>query len=165
MTTRIALAIAFLCLIGFTAGLLYARSIAVEDHGFLEWRDASVVTMGNALYRTNCAGCHGIPDGTIAPAVPASAQPATPHDASGHTWQHPDFALFQLVRDGVAVANCTPVDPELMPKFKGIVTDRELVAILSYIKSTWPEATRSEHDAVNRMYGPYNRAVSELIGG
>ena len=88
---------------------------------------------------------------------------APPHDEHGHTWQHPDFALFQLIRDGVAVANCVPVDPERMPRFKEILTDAELVAVLAYIKSTWPDETRQYHDKVNMMYGPYNRAVSKLI--
>ena len=89
--------------------------------------------------------------------------PAAPHDETGHTWQHPDYALFQLIRDGVAVANCLPVDPEQMPRFRDVLTDAELVAVLSYIKSSWPDETRRYHDKVNMMYGAYNRAVGELI--
>ena len=37
---------------------------------------------------------------------------------------HPrsDYALFRLVRDGIAVANCAPVDPELMPSSRASLT-------------------------------------------
>jgi len=44
------------------------------------------------------------------------------------------------------------------------LTDADLVAVLSFIKSTWPAELRASHDRVNVMYGPYNRAVGELIG-
>lgn len=162
MLVRTVFAILFLCLLGFATAALYSMSIAKED-GFLQWRDPAVIAVGWTLYEANCAGCHGMPDGSAVPAISASGKAPPLHDESGHTWQHPDYALFRLVRDGIAVANCVPVDPELMPKFKGIVNDSELVAILSYIKSTWPDAVRKDHDQVNMMYGPYNRAVQDLI--
>lgn len=135
-----------------------------KDHGFLKWRDPAVTATGQTLYAANCSGCHGMPDRSATPTTVSGEAPPL-HDESGHTWQHPDYALFRLVRDGIAVANCAPVDSELMPKFKGIVSDAELVVILSYIKSTWPDAVRKDHDQVNMMYGPYNRAVRDLIGG
>lgn len=162
MRIRIIFAISFLCVLGVAIGALYSLSTGKED-GFLQWRDPAVTAAGRMLYAAYCAGCHGMPDGSSA-ATNVSGKAPPLHDETGHTWQHPDYALFQLVRDGVAVANCVPVDPELMPKFKGIVSDSELVAILSYIKSTWPDAIRKDHDQVNMMYGPYNRAVRDLIG-
>lgn len=163
MLVRTAFAISFLGLVALAAWVLH--SVPSEDeNGFLQWRDPQVTSAGRKLYTAHCAACHGMPDGTAASvaSVPAPAA-GPPHDETGHTWQHPDFALFQLIRDGVAVANCVPVDPELMPMFKDIVSDAELVAILSYIKSTWPEDIRLNHDRVNMMYGPYNRAVGQLI--
>ena len=162
MLARGALTISFLCLVGAAVWILHA-ALAKEDDGFLKWRDPVVTATGQTLYAANCAGCHGMPDGSAGPTTISRKAPPL-HDETGHTWQHPDYALFRLVRDGIAVANCVPVDPELMPKFKGVVSDAELVAILSYIKSTWPDAVRKDHDQVNMMYGPYNRAVQDLIG-
>lgn len=159
---RAVIALSFLCLVGVVTWALYSVS-AVEEHGFLKWRDPAMTAAGRTLYAVNCAGCHGMPDGSAALTNVSGKAPPL-HDETGHTWQHPDYALFRLVRDGIAVANCVPVDAELMPKFKGIVSDAELVAILSYIKSTWPDAVRKDHDQVNMMYGPYNRAVQNLIG-
>ena len=163
MLVRIALTISFLCLVGIAVWALNAV-LAKEEDGFLRWRDPEVIATGQTLYAANCAGCHGMPDGPAAQTVSVSGKAPPLHDESGHTWQHPDYALFRLVRDGIAVANCLPVNPELMPKFKGVVSDTELVAILSYIKSTWPESVRRDHDQVNMMYRPYNRAVWDLIG-
>lgn len=159
---RTLIVLSFLCLVGVVAWALYSVS-AEEENGFLKWRDPAVTAAGRTLYAANCAGCHGMLDGSAAPTTVSGKAPPL-HDETGHTWQHPDYALFRLVRDGIAVANCVPVDPELMPKFKGIVSDAELVAILSYIKSTWPDAVRKDHDQVNMMYGPYNRAIHDLIG-
>jgi mono/diheme cytochrome c family protein len=158
---RIALAIGVLAVLGLAAWTVHTLLPREEEQTFLYWRDPTITTHGEGLYRVHCSMCHGMPDGSM----PAGAgnEAAPPHDANGHTWQHPDFALFQLIRDGVAVANCVPVDPDQMPRFKGILTDAELVAVLSYIKSTWPDETRQYHDKVNMMYGPYNRAVSKLI--
>lgn len=162
MLARTSLVISILGLIAVAAWAMFAASADKED-GFLQWRDPAVTSAGQTLYRTHCSACHGMPDGSTPPVAHASEKPAPPHDATGHTWQHPDFALFQLIRDGIAVANCTPVDPQFMPTFRGIVSDAELVAILSYIKSSWPEDIRLNHNRVNILYGAYNEAVGKMI--
>lgn len=158
---RIALSTGVFAVLGLAAWTVHALLPGEAEQTFLQWRDPAITARGEALYRVHCSACHGMPDGSMP--APAGNEATPPHDEHGHTWQHPDFALFQLIRDGVAVANCVPVDPERMPPFKGILSDAELVAVLSYIKSTWPEETRQHHDKVNMMYGPYNRAVSKLI--
>lgn len=163
MHYRVLIGVVLLSCAALAFWLVRERLGGQEQTTFLHWQEPRIVAEGAALYRTHCASCHAIADASM-PAVPPEEQDTPPHDASGHTWQHPDYALFQLVRDGVAVANCTPVDPERMPSFRDTVSDTELVAILSYIKSTWPEDIRREHDKVNFMYGPYNAAVGELIG-
>jgi len=163
LSARVAVGLAALCLSGLAAWLGYDHLAAGRETGFLRWQDRQTVAAGQALYQTHCAACHGVP-GVSAPAAPGDGQePAPPNDESGHTWQHPDFALFQLVRDGVAVANCAPVDPDRMPMFRDVLSDSELVAVLSYIKAAWPEEIRQQQDRVNAMYGPYNRAVVDLI--
>ena len=158
MLKRLILMLSFACVAAAAYWLLHERLGRPQQTSFLRWEDPVVVEQGEGLYRAHCARCHGVP-GT----QEAAADGTPPHGADGHSWEHPDYALFQLVRDGVAVANCLPVDPERMPRFREAVSDAELVAILSFIKSTWPEALRSHHDKVNVMYGPYNRAVGELI--
>lgn len=163
MASRIGIGVLLLCLLGPGLWLLHRHFAAGEETSFLRWEEPRAVHAGEALYRAHCAACHGVP-GISDPVMQAGArEPPPPHDESGHTWQHPDFALFQLIRDGVAVANCDPVDPQRMPMFRDVLDDAELVAVLSYIKSRWPAHIRAEHDKVNVMYAPYNRAVAKLI--
>lgn len=134
-----------------------------DDYGFLLWRDSGTVARGRVLYKVNCGGCHEMPDGSPGSVNISDDEPAPRHDSRGHTWQHPDFALFQLVRDGVAVANCVPPDPNKMPKFRDVLTDAEIVSVLSYIKSTWPADILESNNTTNKMYDPYNHAVAKLI--
>lgn len=104
---------------------------------------AAQLALGQDVYAANCASCHGAnlegqPDwrrrnenGRI---------PAPPHDASGHTWHHADRQLFTITRLGVSAI--VPGYDSDMPAFEGILSDAEIVAVLAYIKSTWPERER-----------------------
>jgi mono/diheme cytochrome c family protein len=85
------------------------------------------VSEGRTLFAENCASCHGVP-GVSHPPLPQ----APPHDESGHTWHHADRLLFQWVLDRPPLAT-------LMPAFRGKLTEEQVLSILAYIKSTWPE--------------------------
>jgi mono/diheme cytochrome c family protein len=118
---------------------------------------------GQALYAARCAACHGI-NGKGQSAASHSTTPlAPPHDASGHTWRHPDFALIQLTKSGASDVTCLELDENAMPRFEQTLTDRDVIDVLSYIKSTWPAEIRAEQDAVNRLYGSQNAAVRNLL--
>lgn len=99
---------------------------------------------GERLYIERCASCHGAnlegqpnwmvrkPDGKL---------PAPPHDESGHTWHHSDRQLLQIVRDGLATI--APGYETDMPAFGETLSDPEILAILGYLKSRWPERARA----------------------
>ena len=98
---------------------------------------------GRALYLERCASCHGVnlegqPDWMVR--KPDGKLPAPPHDASGHTWHHSDEQLLRIVRDGLATI--APGYKTDMPAFGGDLTDAQIIAILDYVKSTWPERER-----------------------
>lgn len=118
--------------------------------------DAALLARGQRVYAAQCAACHGArlegqpnwrergPDGKL---------PAPPHDASGHTWHHPDELLFRITKHGVAkVANLKNY-ASAMPAYEGALSDEEIVAVLSWIKSQWPADIRSRHDELNRSAG------------
>ena len=51
-----------------------------------------------------------------------------------------------------------------MPVYDGIIKDHEIVAVLSYIKSTWPADIKEIHDKINSDYKS-SRAMKEKTGG
>ena len=134
---------------GLAISLVMTQS--TQAVGLLLPDDAKVVTLGQELYAVECAACHGErlegqadwrvrgEDGLL---------PAPPHDASGHTWHHDDETLFTLTKYGLAGLMENP-PPSGMPAYDGVLTDDEIIAVLSYIKSTWPADVRAHHDALN----------------
>lgn len=115
--------------------------------------DREVLAVGQRVYTAHCASCHGArlegqPDWRIRDA--AGRLPAPPHDATGHTWHHPDQVLFDITKYGVAkAANLKDYD-SAMPPYEGMLSDAEITAVLSWIKSQWPAEIRRQHDEVNR---------------
>lgn len=134
------------------AGFYGLRSGAGDAGALLRPNDAQLVTRGAVVYTTHCAACHGAQlqgqpewrtrgaDGLL---------PAPPHDASGHTWHHPDETLFRITKYGVASIIGDPTYKSAMPIYEGILSDNEIVAVLSWIKAQWPAAVRNKHDAFN----------------
>lgn len=113
--------------------------------------DADMVRRGREIYRAQCATCHGTdlrgqPDWRSR--LPNGRLPAPPHDENGHTWHHPDKVLFELTKLGPAALVGGDYQSD-MPAYKDILSDREIVAVLSYIKSRWPHRIRERHDQMN----------------
>jgi mono/diheme cytochrome c family protein len=114
--------------------------------------NAAKVELGRQLYADNCASCHGVnlegqanwrqrrPDGRL---------PAPPHDAGGHTWHHPDAQLFALTKYGPAALAGGGYQSD-MPGYEGRLSDEEIWAVLSFIKSRWPAEIRDRHDQIAR---------------
>ncbi|MEQ8443144.1 MAG: c-type cytochrome [Alphaproteobacteria bacterium] len=113
--------------------------------------DPTMAALGQIIYDAECASCHGAnlegqedwrtrrPDGRL---------PAPPHDETGHTWHHSDRHLFEITKFGVQ--HFAGADyPSDMPAYGDRLTDAEIIAVLSYIKSTWPEDIRRRHDQMN----------------
>lgn len=122
----------------------------------LRANDTRTVALGAALYQKNCASCHGVDlQGELADwrsPKPDGLMPAPPHDATGHTWHHADQALFDITKLGVAQAANLDNYESAMPAYGGVLTDDEIIAVLSFIKSTWPDEIRQRHDELNRVY-------------
>ena len=80
--------------------------------------------------------------------------PAPPHDASGHTWHHPDAMLFGMVKEGFMTGVHAPAGYlSDMPAYGGLLDDREIAATLAYIKSTWPAEQRRHQAKISRQAG------------
>lgn len=107
---------------------------------------------GRQLYAGNCASCHGAklegqPDWKRQ--LPSGRMPAPPHDASGHTWHHPDGVLFRITKEGPAAVVGNGYESD-MPGFKDVLSEEEIRDILAYIKSMWPERERAYQAEMSR---------------
>ena len=119
--------------------------------------DAKVLARGKQVYAAQCAACHGAalegqpqwrergPNGLL---------PAPPHDASGHTWHHADEVLFRITKHGVAQAVGLKDYLSAMPIYEGVLSDDEIIAVLSWIKAQWPAPVRQRHDQINAQARP-----------
>jgi len=139
-------------------GVLWACGSAIAgcDGGssavVLRIDDAKVLATGAAVYQKHCAACHGARLEGQPRWRERDAQgrmPAPPHDATGHTWHHPDQLLFDITKHGVAKAAKLNDYDSAMPAFAGVLSDAEIVAALSWIKSQWPAEIRHHQDEVN----------------
>jgi len=119
---------------------------------FLSPDSATVVAAGLKIYQENCASCHGANlEGQPNWQTPLEngRLPAPPHDQNGHTWHHSERFLIEIMKKGVQRFAGVKYETD-MPVYEGILTDDEIIAVLSFIKSTWPEIIRSRHDQLSR---------------
>jgi mono/diheme cytochrome c family protein len=137
--------------------LLPSRATGVVDRLI-----RTLVAQGETIYLARCAACHGRqlegqPNwrGTDADGY----LPAPPHDETGHTWHHPDQLLFNVVKLGTARAANLKGYKSKMPAFKNSLSDDDIIAVLSYIKSRWPEDMQNRHDKLNHVYELKDKAA------
>lgn len=113
--------------------------------------DVKLVAVGQTVYKGECASCHGAKlegQANWRSRLPNGGLPAPPHDETGHTWHHPDQLLFATTKFGGA-KNAPPGFVSGMPAFGEKLTDREIWAVLAFIKSQWPEQVRRRHATIN----------------
>lgn len=113
---------------------------------------AAVVMQGKIVYAEHCASCHGKNlegEANWRQRKPSGRLPAPPHDETGHTWHHADKALFNLTKYGPQYV-AGPDYQSDMPAFDGVLSDDEIIAVLSFIKSTWSARERQAQDEITR---------------
>ena len=111
--------------------------------------DHALVDAGRVDYARHCAACHGANlEGQAhwRERLPNGRLPAPPHSAAGHTWHHPDRQLFEITRNGPS--EIVAGYQSDMPAFKAVLSDRAIIAVLAYIKSTWPADIRAAQERV-----------------
>ena len=114
--------------------------------------DPKLVARGHQVYEEACASCHGEnlegqPDWWVR--LANGRLPAPPHDATGHTWHHPDELLFGMTKIGIQASTGLDGYGTDMPAFKDVLSDEEIWAVLAYIKSTWPPKYRARQEDIN----------------
>ena len=135
----------------------FYMSASPETAIMLKPNDPLITERGAVVYRQHCADCHGAnlegqPDWRVR--GDDGLLPAPPHDPSGHTWHHPDGDLFALTKLGIAKVTGNPAYQSAMPAYGNVLSDEEIIAVLSYIKSTWPTDIQAHHDRINARNAP-----------
>ncbi len=94
--------------------------------------DPEKIRRGEAVYRANCASCHG-PNGEATPGWrnPGAdgRYPPPPLDGSAHAWHHSTETLEKMIRVG---------SPG-MPAWDGKLTNQEIDDVIVWTKSLWSD--------------------------
>ncbi len=143
-----------LALAGAVAAWALWPGAAAPPAALLRTDDAQLLEQGRNIYAAQCASCHGVHREGQAHWRDRGADgrlPAPPHDETGHTWHHPDEVLFRITQQGVAKAVGIEGYASNMPAYGGTLSDAQIVAVLSWIKSQWPARVQADHDNINRQ--------------
>ena len=103
------------------------------------------IVLGEQLFSENCLSCHGAKATGENPAQSRGGQKADGSylapalNGNGHAWHHPNEMLFSTVKNG-SVAKDSP-----MRGFKDKLSDDDIVAVLQYVKSLWPDEIQVRH--------------------
>ena len=111
----------------------------------------ALVHAGMLQYKTYCAQCHGRnlqgqPLWQLQDADHHRRAPA--HDDNGHTWQHSDEELFQMIKLGRFPS--TPASAvSYMPRFGPNMRDQQILEVVAFIKSRWATGIRISQASLN----------------
>ncbi|HEY9163480.1 MAG TPA: c-type cytochrome [Magnetovibrio sp.] len=138
----------------FTTAMMAAVLLSACDSGYdsADATNSQAVHDGQALYAAHCASCHGDnlqgqPDWQVTQAD--GTLPAPPHDDSGHTWHHADALLFDYTKQG-GQALAPAGFKSAMPAFGETLSDSDIWAVLSFIKSKWSIEAQIRQARMNR---------------
>jgi mono/diheme cytochrome c family protein len=129
------------------AGVLGAGMLVWLTVGSGPTSDAARLSEGDGerIYAANCASCHGA-EGQGEPKwrqrKANGRLPAPPLNGSGHTWHHPDPQLVAIVTHGVAALAPDGYESD-MAGFGERLSEREIKAVLAFVKTWWPEEARA----------------------
>jgi mono/diheme cytochrome c family protein len=136
----------------------FVLAAPVPESGAFAYKDPEIVAQGEVIYAQHCAACHGAnlegqPDWRERDAD--GYLPAPPHDETGHTWHHPDAQLIEIISLGTEAVVGGNYRSNMIG-YGDVLSDDEIVAVLAYIKSTWPRRIIERHDELNAAYEAAN---------
>lgn len=132
----VAAAFAMASILSFTAfgdAALAARSGEQPSREY----DPKELAQGQTLFREHCAVCHGAnAEGTVRDWQKRDADgklPPPPLNGTAHAWHHSTQVLYRTIRDGTQHLGGS------MPPWKDKLTDDEILLIIQWLISLWPD--------------------------
>ena len=121
------------------------------------WYSAQQVQLGSAIFKTNCAECHGqnaqaTPDWKQTDA--AGKYPPPPLNGTGHAWHHDLAQLRKSIQEGGQKLGGS------MPPFLEKLSAAQIDQAIAYFQSKWPDdlyqkwATRFEVENLPTLSNP-----------
>jgi len=108
------------------------------------WFNQGVVDYGAGLFQQNCAVCHGVNAEGTSDWKKTDANgnyPPPPLDGSAHAWHHSIPQLARSIKEGGVKLG------GVMPPFAGKLSDQDVLAVIAYFQSKWPDETYTRwHD-------------------
>ena len=145
---------------GLVAAGAIGAALTAAPAGLID--DPEEIASGHEIYRQQCAACHG----TKLEGQPhwwevgANGKlPAPPLDQGGHTTQHSDAELHELVSNSVYNL-AAPGYQSDMPAFGATLSAAEIHAVIVFVKNSWPPGVRAYQAALN----PGGSSLAGLTG-
>lgn len=154
-TKKYYLLIVTIILVSFCIGFSYLINNQESKNKITLFPENKIIlASGKLIYNDQCASCHGInlqgQEGWQDELVDG-LRLAPPHNEEGHTWHHTDYHLFMLTKYGIE--EFLNMDyPNNMPAYKNLLSNDQIISVLSYIKSKWPSHIRIKHDQLNKVF-------------
>jgi len=106
---------------------------AAGDRGY----DGVMLQTGQTVFQQNCAVCHGVnAQGTVDDWQKRDVNgkmPPPPLNGTAHAWHHPLNGLVHTIRNGTVEIGGT------MPGWKDTLSDQQIVAVVAWLSSLWPD--------------------------
>ena len=116
-------------------------NFSYSDNHYPITRDSELmIARGKIAYQNNCVSCHQI---NLAGAENWKGRDedghrkAPPLNGTGHTWHHDDAMLHTIIKHGL-VGIVSDYEGK-MAGFGDNLSDKDIDAVLAYIKSFWPD--------------------------
>ena len=108
------------------------------------------LSQGSKLFTQNCSSCHGVegvgqnPESPNGGMLDGGGYLAPALNGTGHAWHHPNSVLFKTIKHGSIASDSS------MRAFSNRLSDKEIVMIIHYFKSLWPDPIREKHSNLNK---------------
>ena len=108
------------------------------------------LSQGSELFAQNCSSCHGVegvgqnPESPNGGMLDEGGYLAPALNGTGHAWHHPNSVLFKTIKHGSIASDSS------MRAFSNRLSDKEIVMIIHYFKSLWPDPIREKHSNLNK---------------
>ncbi|MEO0560472.1 MAG: cytochrome c [Chloroflexota bacterium] len=108
---------------------------------------------GEINYNSYCAHCHGYNGegqhpNTVDNTLSLGMETVPAHDATGHTWEHPDELLVQVILEGID----NPLNQYPMSGWGYVLDEQDALDIIDYMRQWWTAEQMAHQAAITERW-------------